>query len=62
LVGLREPTSKEDAMATVKDPVCGMEIDPATAAASEEYEGTTYYFCSQGCHDQFVAEPRRFVA
>jgi YHS domain-containing protein len=29
-------------MATVKDPVCGMEIDPATAAGSKEYEGQTY--------------------
>jgi Cu+-exporting ATPase len=55
-VGERAPT-REDMMATVKDPVCGMEIDPATAAASEEYEGTTYYFCSQGCHDSFIAEP-----
>jgi Cu+-exporting ATPase len=55
-VGERAPT-REDMMATVKDPVCGMEIDPATAAASEEYEGTTYYFCSQGCHDSFIDEP-----
>lgn len=49
-------------MATVKDPVCGMEIDPADAAASEEYQGTTYHFCSRACHDTFVAEPERFAA
>ena len=49
-------------MATVKDPVCGMEIDPATAAGSEEYEGTTYYFCSQSCHDSFMAEPAKYAA
>jgi Cu+-exporting ATPase len=53
---------KEEAMATVKDPVCGMEIDPSTAAASEEYQGTTYYFCSESCHRQFVQEPGRFAA
>ena len=39
-------------MATVTDPVCGMEIDSAAAAAaaaaSEEYQGKTYYFCSEG--------------
>jgi YHS domain len=35
-------------MATVTDPVCGMEIDSAAAAASEEYQGKTYYSCSQG--------------
>ena len=60
-VGERSPR-KEETMATVRDPVCGMDIDPATAAASEEYEGTTYYFCSQSCRDSFVAEPGRFAA
>jgi Cu+-exporting ATPase len=53
---------KEDAMATVKDPVCGMDIDPATAAATTEHEGTTFYFCSEGCHQKFVAEPTRYAA
>jgi len=37
----------------VTDPVCGMEIDTAAAAASEEYQGKTYYFCSEGCHQRF---------
>ena len=31
-------------MPTVKDPVCGMEIDPSTAHASEEYRGKIYHF------------------
>jgi Cu+-exporting ATPase len=31
---------------TVHDPVCGMDIDPATAAGTSEYKGQTYYFCS----------------
>jgi P-type Cu+ transporter len=53
---------KEETMATVKDPVCGMEIDPTMAAASEEYGGETYYFCSENCHQQFVATPERFAA
>jgi Cu+-exporting ATPase len=53
---------KEEAMATVKDPVCGMEIDPATAAGSEEYDGNTYYFCSESCHQRFVATPDQFAA
>ncbi|HEX4893085.1 MAG TPA: YHS domain-containing protein, partial [Hyphomicrobiaceae bacterium] len=30
----------------VKDPVCGMTVDPATAKHSHTHEGTTYYFCS----------------
>jgi len=53
---------KEEAMATVQDPVCGMEVDPATAAASEEHRGTTYYFCSHACHQRFVAAPDRFAS
>jgi Cu+-exporting ATPase len=61
-IGEREPTTKEETMATVKDPVCGMEIDPSTAAASAEHEGLTYYFCSRSCYDSFVAEPTRFAA
>jgi YHS domain-containing protein len=31
---------------TVHDPVCGMDIDPVTAAGTSEYKGQTYYFCS----------------
>jgi Cu+-exporting ATPase len=53
---------KEEAMATVKDPVCGMDIDPSTAVGSEEYEGKKYYFCSESCHQRFVATPDRFAA
>ena len=50
---------KEVPMATVQDPVCGMEID--SAAASEEYQGKTYCFCSQACHQQFVAAPGQYA-
>jgi Cu+-exporting ATPase len=48
-------------MATVKDPVCGMEIDPESAAATSDYQGTTYYFCAVGCKEQFDAEPGKFL-
>jgi Cu+-exporting ATPase len=44
------------------DPVCGMTVDPARAAGSFEYEGTTYYFCSNGCLAKFSADPQRFLA
>jgi Cu+-exporting ATPase len=46
---------------TVKDPVCGMNIDPNTAAASEEYQGQRYYFCSQACHERFKANPQQYA-
>jgi YHS domain-containing protein len=48
-------------MATVKDPVCGMEIDPRDAAATSDYEGATYYFCAIACKERFDAEPAKFL-
>jgi Cu+-exporting ATPase len=38
------------------DPVCGMEVEQASAAATVEVDGITYYFCSTGCRDHFLAE------
>lgn len=45
----------------VQDPVCKMELDPADSAAEIEYEGTTYYFCSPSCAEEFKAKPQTFV-
>ena len=45
----------------VKDPVCGMEIDPPSAFATRDYMGQTFYFCSQNCVDQFDANPHRYA-
>ena len=42
------------------DPVCGMEVEPSTAAGSSEYQGQTYYFCSTGCKRQFDTDPQRY--
>jgi YHS domain-containing protein len=46
----------------VIDPVCGMEIDPKTAAGKSEYQGKTYYFCSLGCKKSFDKAPEKFVS
>lgn len=46
----------------VKDPVCGMDIDPKTAAGKSEFKGQTYYFCSNGCKRAFDKEPERYLA
>lgn len=45
---------------TETDPVCGMQVDPARAAASETHEGRTFYFCSEGCHQAFLKDPHRY--
>ena len=46
---------------TVHDPVCHMDIDPATAAGSSEYKGQTYYFCSLGCKKSFDKDPEKYL-
>ena len=46
---------------TVHDPVCGMDIDPATAAGTSEYKGQTYYFCSAGCKKSFDKDPEKYI-
>lgn len=45
----------------VKDPVCGMDVDPDRAAGSAEYQGQMYYFCSKGCVAKFRADPARVL-
>ncbi|MGB3525106.1 MAG: heavy metal translocating P-type ATPase [Flavobacteriales bacterium] len=45
-----------------KDPVCGMDVDPATAKHSSEHVGHTYYFCCAGCKTKFEADPERYLA
>ncbi len=43
------------------DPVCGMTVQPATAAGSYEYGGKKYYFCATRCLDKFCAEPDYYL-
>ena len=45
----------------VKDPVCGMMVDPHTTQHRAQYEGKPYYFCSAGCQSKFMAEPAKYV-
>jgi Cu+-exporting ATPase len=49
------------APAEVLDPVCGMTIPPDDAVGHVDYQGQTYYFCSQSCLDQFRATPEAFL-
>jgi len=56
---LKHIVSKEKAMA--KDPVCGMTIDENHAAARSEYQGQTFYFCSQDCKNKFDRDPATYA-
>jgi YHS domain-containing protein len=48
-------------MARVRDPVCGMMVDPRTAAAHVDHAGMAYHFCSPGCARRFQADPSAFL-
>lgn len=45
-----------------KDPVCGMDVDEATATETAEHEGTTYYFCCKGCRLDFQDDPQKYLS
>lgn len=68
----RDPEEKENTMAphhhdqhpqgpaTFIDPVCGMSVDPTTAAATRGHDGVSFFFCSPGCAATFDADPHRY--
>jgi Cu+-exporting ATPase len=47
---------------TVKDPVCGMSVAPATAKAHQDWGGRTWHFCSARCAEKFRADPAHYAA
>ena len=53
-VGTRPP-------ATVRDPVCGMQVDPLKSPHRFERDGTSWHFCSAGCRTRFAADPERYL-
>jgi YHS domain-containing protein len=48
-------------MNQVKDPVCGMMVDPATAPSHTTYESREVSFCSEGCRREFEQEPAHYA-
>ena len=53
--------ARETAATTAQDPVCGMDVDVATAKHTSEYRGSQYYFCSLMCRKAFEDEPERYL-
>ncbi len=47
---------------TYKDPVCGMDVTPETAASKSEYKGQTYYFCSVADRETFDKNPEKYIS
>jgi len=53
IIALYLTRDKSDKSPYAKDPICGMQVEKATAAATFNHEGTTYYFCAPGCMESF---------
>ena len=53
---------EDEEMRAETDPVCGMTVTAATAAAAWEHDGKTYRFCSVGCFERFRGDPERFLS
>ncbi|ESY83528.1 Copper-transporting P-type ATPase [Mesorhizobium sp. LNHC221B00] len=47
--------------AVLRDPVCGMAVDPAAGKPTAEHGGRLYHFCSEGCRTKFLAEPEKYL-
>jgi Cu+-exporting ATPase len=45
----------------VKDPVCGMDVETASAAGRTEYKGQTYYFCGSKCKEKFDLNAEQYL-
>jgi Cu+-exporting ATPase len=52
---------EEQAPSATTDPVCGMTVDPANAAAHAKHGDKTYYFCNASCAQKFSADPARYL-
>ncbi len=45
----------------LKDPVCGMDVDPHTSRHRADHAGKTWYFCSEKCQEKFIAKPDAYL-
>jgi P-type Cu+ transporter len=44
-----------------RDPVCGVDVNPDEAVEFDEYQDTTFYFCSIACAEKFESDPERYA-
>lgn len=57
---MNHETNGHDAGGGKRDTVCGMTVDP-TSAAYSDHDGNRYYFCCAGCKEKFDADPAAYV-
>src|SRR5580693_5872775 len=56
------PLSPAKSPAKAKDPVCGMDVDPASARYKSQHNGEEYFFCCAGCQAKFQANPEQILS
>ena len=56
------PRNSSTTSPVVRDPVCGMDVDPTTSPHSSERDGQTYYFCSGRCQAKFETSPGTYLS
>ncbi len=60
--GHRPPAPAADSkVSTVRDPVCGMTVDPSAGKPTAEHRGHSYHFCSERCRSKFLADPDAYL-
>lgn len=53
--------NSEEQKKTVTDPVCGMQVNPATSSHHHQFKGKDYLFCSSHCLEKFKKSPQDFL-
>ena len=61
LVKTKEGKMTMKTTTAVKDVVCGMDVEPSTAAGQTEHKGKTYYFCASKCKEKFDLKPEQYL-
>jgi P-type Cu+ transporter len=60
--GADDRKARQGEVTAEKDPVCGMAVPSGAAVAARVHQGHTYYFCSEGCAQDFDKDPNRYAA
>ena len=57
----KQPMGHATDTSAALDPVCGMTVDVTANKPFHTHNGLAFHFCSQKCHDKFVADPDRYI-
>jgi Cu+-exporting ATPase len=55
-------TEEESLAEEVKDPVCGMTVNPETTNLTYDHKGKTYFFCCEHCLEKFRKDPENYLS